>query len=77
MHRYTYLQLGTKKVLGVVAQLVHAAGEQFVYSLETRDVVSSAIIPEAHRRRPVHHCYQSAGRPAGRCEHVSVGRLSL
>ncbi len=39
-------QLVTEKVRGIGAQLVNAEGEQFVYSLETRDAASSAIIRE-------------------------------
>ncbi len=39
-------QLVTEKVRGIGAQLVNTEGEQFVYSLETRDAVSSAIIRE-------------------------------
>ncbi len=42
-------QLVTEKVRGIGAQLVNADGEQFVYSLETRDAVSSAIISECQR----------------------------
>ncbi len=43
-------QLVTEKVRGIGAQLVNADGEQFVYSLETRDAVSSAIIRECVSR---------------------------
>ncbi|MGQ9533025.1 MAG: FAD-binding protein [Desulfotomaculales bacterium] len=43
-------QLVTEKVRGLGAQLVNAAGEQFVYPLETRDAVSSAIIRECKER---------------------------
>ncbi|MFH1218839.1 MAG: FAD-dependent oxidoreductase [Candidatus Eisenbacteria bacterium] len=38
--------LVTEKVRGLGAQLVNADGEQFIFPLETRDVVSSAIIRE-------------------------------
>jgi succinate dehydrogenase / fumarate reductase flavoprotein subunit len=41
----------TEKVRGVGAQLVNARGEQFVFPLETRDAVSSAILRECHERR--------------------------
>lgn len=44
-------QLVTEKVRGVGAQLVNAEGEQFIYPLETRDVVSSAIIRECLERK--------------------------
>ncbi len=43
-------QLVTEKMRGLGAQLVNAHGEQFVYSLETRDAVSSAIIRECTER---------------------------
>ncbi|MFO8060516.1 MAG: FAD-binding protein [Bacillota bacterium] len=43
-------QLVTEKVRGIGAQLVNGDGEQFVYSLETRDAVSSAIIRECLSR---------------------------
>lgn len=39
-------QLVTEKVRSLGAQLVNARGEQFIYPLETRDVVASAIIRE-------------------------------
>ena len=42
--------LVTEKVRGLGAQLVNIDGEQFVYPLETRDVVSSAIIRECGER---------------------------
>ncbi|MBT9175018.1 MAG: L-aspartate oxidase [candidate division WS2 bacterium] len=42
--------LVTEKVRGVGAQLVNALGEQFIYPLETRDVVSSGIIRECYER---------------------------
>ncbi|MBT9130456.1 MAG: Fumarate reductase flavoprotein subunit [candidate division WS2 bacterium] len=42
--------LVTEKVRGVGAQLVNALGEQFIYPLETRDVVSSGIIKECYAR---------------------------
>jgi succinate dehydrogenase/fumarate reductase flavoprotein subunit len=38
--------LVTEKVRGLGSQLVNADGEQFIFPLETRDVVSSAIIRE-------------------------------
>lgn len=44
-------QLITEKVRGVGAQLVNADGERFIYDLETRDVVSSAIIREVLDRK--------------------------
>lgn len=40
--------LVTEKVRGLGAQLVNADGEQFIFPLETRDVVSSAIIRECN-----------------------------
>jgi succinate dehydrogenase / fumarate reductase flavoprotein subunit len=39
-------QLVTEKVRSLGAQLVNAEGEQFIFPLETRDVVASAIIRE-------------------------------
>ncbi|MEW6308361.1 MAG: FAD-binding protein [Bacillota bacterium] len=42
--------LTTEKVRGLGAQLVNAAGHQFVYPLETRDAVSAAIIRECRVR---------------------------
>jgi succinate dehydrogenase / fumarate reductase flavoprotein subunit len=44
-------QLITEKVRGVGAQLVNCDGEQFIYELETRDIVSSAIIREVQERK--------------------------
>lgn len=44
-------QLVTEKVRGLGAQLVNAEGEQFIYPLETRDAVSSAIIRECKERK--------------------------
>ncbi|MEW6081006.1 MAG: FAD-binding protein [Bacillota bacterium] len=44
-------QLVTEKVRGIGAQLVNAEGEQFVFPLETRDAVSSAIIRECQERK--------------------------
>jgi len=41
-------QLVTEKVRGLGAQLVNKDGEQFVYPLEPRDVVASAIIRECY-----------------------------
>ncbi|MHA1590160.1 MAG: FAD-binding protein [Candidatus Njordarchaeales archaeon] len=43
-------QLVTEKVRGLGAQLVNAEGEQFIYPLEPRDVVASAIIRECYGR---------------------------
>lgn len=43
--------LVTEKVRGMGAQLVNTKGEQFIYPLETRDVVSSAIIKECWDRK--------------------------
>ncbi|MGE5586121.1 MAG: FAD-binding protein [Bacillota bacterium] len=40
----------TEKVRGLGAQLVNVGGEQFVYPLETRDAVSSAILRECLER---------------------------
>jgi len=40
--------LVTEKVRGLGSQLVNADGEQFIFPLETRDVVSSAIIRECN-----------------------------
>jgi succinate dehydrogenase/fumarate reductase flavoprotein subunit len=42
--------LVTEKVRGLGAQLTNADGEQFIYPLETRDVVSAAIIRECKER---------------------------
>jgi succinate dehydrogenase / fumarate reductase flavoprotein subunit len=44
-------QLVTEKVRGLGAQLVNIDGEQFIYPLETRDVVSSAIFRECRERQ--------------------------
>lgn len=44
-------QLITEKVRGVGAQLVNAEGDRFIYELETRDVVASAIIREIQDRK--------------------------
>ncbi len=44
-------QLITEKVRGVGAQLVNCDGEQFIYELETRDIVSSAMIREVQERK--------------------------
>ncbi len=41
----------TEKVRGVGAQLVNKNGEQFIYPLETRDVVSSGIIRECWQKK--------------------------
>jgi len=43
-------QLVTEKLRGVGAQLLNIEGEQFVYNLETRDAVASAIIRECQGR---------------------------
>jgi succinate dehydrogenase / fumarate reductase flavoprotein subunit len=43
-------QLVTEKVRGMGAQLVNIEGDQFIYPLETRDVVSSGIIRECGER---------------------------
>ncbi|MFZ1946635.1 MAG: FAD-binding protein [bacterium] len=40
--------LVTEKVRGLGAQLVNEAGEQFIFPLETRDVVSASIIRECN-----------------------------
>ncbi len=45
--------LVTEKVRSIGAQLVNAAGEQFIFPLETRDVVASAIIRECGRGKCV------------------------
>ncbi len=44
-------QLVTEKVRSLGAQLVNAEGEQFVYPLDTRDAVASAIIRECQEHR--------------------------
>jgi len=44
-------QLVTEKVRALGAQLVNIEGKQFVYQLEPRDVVSSAIIRECYDRK--------------------------
>ena len=44
-------QLITEKVRGVGAQLVNIDGERFIYELETRDIVASAIIREIQDRK--------------------------
>jgi len=46
-------QLVTEKVRSIGAQLVNAEGEQFIFPLETRDVVASAIIRECSRDKCV------------------------
>lgn len=43
-------QLVTEKVRGLGAQLVNVNGEQFIHPLETRDLVSAAIIRECTER---------------------------
>jgi succinate dehydrogenase / fumarate reductase flavoprotein subunit len=45
--------LVTEKVRSIGAQLVNSEGEQFIYPLETRDVVASAIIRECSRQKCV------------------------
>ncbi|MEO0078163.1 MAG: FAD-binding protein [candidate division WOR-3 bacterium] len=45
--------LVTEKVRSIGAQLVNSEGEQFVFPLETRDVVASAIIRECGRGKCV------------------------
>ncbi len=44
-------QLITEKVRGLGAQLVNREGKQFIYELETRDCVASAIIRECIERK--------------------------
>ncbi|MCD5414956.1 MAG: FAD-binding protein [Clostridiales bacterium] len=44
-------QLVTEKVRGIGAQLVNTKGKQFIHPLETRDVVSSAVIRECEHRQ--------------------------
>jgi succinate dehydrogenase/fumarate reductase flavoprotein subunit len=44
-------QLVTEKVRTLGAQLVNAAGEQFINSLEPRDIVAAAIIRECRERQ--------------------------
>jgi succinate dehydrogenase/fumarate reductase flavoprotein subunit len=46
-------QLVTEKVRSIGAQLVNSEGEQFIFPLETRDVVASAIIRECSRGKCV------------------------
>jgi succinate dehydrogenase/fumarate reductase flavoprotein subunit len=46
-------QLVTEKVRSIGAQLVNSEGEQFIFPLETRDVVASAIIRECQRGKCV------------------------
>ncbi len=46
-------ELITERVRGLGAQLVNANGEQFVYQLEPRDVVASAIIRECAEGRGI------------------------
>ncbi len=46
-------QLVTEKVRSLGAQLVNTTGEQFIFPLETRDVVASAIIRECKEGRGV------------------------
>lgn len=46
-------QLITEKVRGVGAQLVNRNGERFIYELETRDCVASAIIRECNEGRGI------------------------
>ncbi|MBM3315682.1 FAD-binding protein, partial [candidate division WOR-3 bacterium] len=42
-------QLVTEKVRSIGAQLVNSEGDQFIFALETRDVVASAIIRECKK----------------------------
>ena len=44
-------QLITEKTRSIGAQLVNAEGERFIYELETRDTVASAIIRECKERK--------------------------
>jgi len=46
-------QLVTEKVRSIGAQLVNSEGEQFIFPLETRDVVASAIIRECQNGKCV------------------------
>ena len=46
-------QLVTEKVRSIGAQLVNSEGEQFIFPLETRDVVASAIIRECQNSKCV------------------------
>ncbi|MEO0068643.1 MAG: FAD-binding protein [candidate division WOR-3 bacterium] len=46
-------QLVTEKVRSLGAQLVNIQGEQFIFPLETRDVVASAIIRECSENRGI------------------------
>jgi succinate dehydrogenase/fumarate reductase flavoprotein subunit len=46
-------QLVTEKVRSIGAQLVNSEGEQFIFPLETRDVVASAIIRECQKGKCV------------------------
>ncbi len=46
-------QLVTEKVRSLGAQLVNIQGEQFIFPLETRDVVASAIIRECQENRGI------------------------
>ena len=46
-------QLVTEKVRSLGAQLVNSEGEQFIFPLETRDVVASAIIRECRKGKGI------------------------
>ncbi len=52
-------QLVTEKVRGLGAQLVNVDGEQFIYPLETRDVVASGIVRECQE------CHKGVVTPTG------------
>lgn len=54
-------QLITEKTRSLGAQLVNAEGERFIYELETRDTVASAIIRECKERK------KGATTPTGDC----------
>lgn len=54
-------QLVTEKVRSLGAQLVNKDGAQFIYPLETRDVVSSAIIRECKEGRGIETDAGAAG----------------
>ena len=57
-------QLVTEKVRSIGAQLVNSEGNQFIFPLETRDVVASAIIRECQNRQVRHDADRGAGRLA-------------
>jgi aspartate oxidase len=60
--------LVTEKVRGLGAQLVNAVGEQFIFPLETRDVVSASIIRE---------CNQPAGHGHGKGVTTLTGKMGV